>query len=57
VETPPSHEAIAERAHEMWVEKGRPDNSDAAIWLEAEAELVETQSQTPLNPDISIAGP
>jgi hypothetical protein len=53
----PSHESISERAHEMWVEKGRPENCSKAIWLEAEAELVETQSQTPLNPDISIAGP
>jgi hypothetical protein len=57
VDCTPSHESISERAHEMWIEKGRPDNCSTAIWLEAEAELVETRSQTPLNPDISVAGP
>jgi len=34
-----THEAIASRARELWLEQGCPQNRDEAIWLEAEAEL------------------
>lgn len=34
-----THEAIAGRARELWLEQGCPANCDEAIWLEAEAEL------------------
>jgi hypothetical protein len=38
-ERPVTHEAIAERARELWLEHGCPAHCDEAIWLEAEAEL------------------
>ena len=34
-----THEAICERAKELWLEQGCPANCDEALWLEAEAEL------------------
>ncbi len=37
---PVTHDAIANRAHELWAEHGCPKNCDEAIWLEAEAELI-----------------
>lgn len=55
-ESRPSHESIAELAHELWVARGHPDNSATEIWMEAETQLVATQSQIPLRPPISIAG-
>jgi hypothetical protein len=30
---------IRERAHETWVERGRPEGRDVEFWLEAEREL------------------
>jgi hypothetical protein len=56
-ESHPSHEAIAELAHELWVARGHPDDSATEIWMEAETQLVANQSQVPLRPPISIAGP
>ena len=38
-ENVPTHEAIAERARELWHVQGCPTGCDEAIWLEAEAEL------------------
>jgi hypothetical protein len=38
-ETLPTHEEIAERAHALWIERGCPNGSDEANWLEAEREL------------------
>lgn len=35
----PTHEAIAAKAYEIWVAKGRPTGQDAANWAEAEAAL------------------
>jgi hypothetical protein len=28
-----------ERAHELWIERGRPEGRDVEFWLEAEEEL------------------
>ncbi|HQF39521.1 MAG TPA: DUF2934 domain-containing protein [Opitutaceae bacterium] len=36
---PPSHQAIAECAYELWLQHGCPDHLDQAIWLDAEALL------------------
>lgn len=36
----PTHEEISARARQLWLEKGRPEGQDEAIWLEAEGELV-----------------
>jgi hypothetical protein len=33
-------ELIAQRARELWQIRGRPEGQDAAIWLEAEQDLV-----------------
>ncbi|MCB0322845.1 MAG: DUF2934 domain-containing protein [Bdellovibrionales bacterium] len=36
----PAHEAIAQRAFEIWLERGRPHGQDVQHWLEAEQELL-----------------
>jgi hypothetical protein len=36
----PTHEQIAERAHDIWMRNGRPLGLDQANWLEAEAQLM-----------------
>ena len=35
----PSHDEIAERAHTIWIQAGRPDGQDLEHWLQAESEL------------------
>ena len=35
----PTHEQIAARAYEIFVERGRPEGRDLDHWLEAEAQL------------------
>jgi hypothetical protein len=35
----PSHEAIALRAYECWLERGCPDGSPEVDWLRAEQEV------------------
>jgi Protein of unknown function (DUF2934) len=30
---------IRERAHEIWIEQGRPEGRDVEFWLDAEKEL------------------
>lgn len=35
----PSHDEIAECAYELWLQHGRPDHLDQAIWLDAESLL------------------
>jgi len=35
----PSHEQIAERAHELWLKNGGKHGEDQQHWLEAEAQL------------------
>jgi hypothetical protein len=34
-----THEVIASRARELWLDQDCPQDHDAEIWLEAEAEL------------------
>ena len=36
----PSHDAIAKRAYEIYVESGLPDGRDVEFWLKAERELI-----------------
>ena len=38
---PPSHEAIATHAKEIWLTRGCPEGQDNEIWLEAELQLAE----------------
>lgn len=33
------HDAISDRAHEIWRARGCPEGSDVEIWLEAERDL------------------
>ena len=35
----PTHEDISAAAQLLWIERGRPDYEDEAIWLEAERRL------------------
>lgn len=35
----PTHEQIAQRAHELWVKNGSAHGEDQRYWLEAEAQL------------------
>lgn len=39
-----THDQIAERAYQIWVEKGRPTGTDSENWAEAEAQLRELAS-------------
>ncbi|MGA3185614.1 MAG: DUF2934 domain-containing protein [Bryobacteraceae bacterium] len=38
-----SSQEIAERAHQIWIHKGRPANSAEEDWIEAERELHDAQ--------------
>ncbi len=40
----PSREQIAEMAHQIWIEKGRPPGDGTEDWLEAERKLREDGS-------------
>jgi Protein of unknown function (DUF2934) len=33
------HQQTCERAHEIWIERGRPDGRDVEFWLAAEREI------------------
>jgi Protein of unknown function (DUF2934) len=37
----PSTQLIAERAHQIWLEKGRQQGRDLEDWLQAEAEFAQ----------------
>lgn len=52
VEPVVTHEAIASRARELWLEQGCPTNCDEAIWLEAEAELIAIQQHRYRHPHL-----
>jgi Protein of unknown function (DUF2934) len=36
-----AREAIKARAHDLWVQHGRPDGRDVEFWLQAETEMRE----------------
>jgi len=38
------HAAIAAKAYDLWERRGRPENQTEAMWLEAERDLIATQS-------------
>jgi hypothetical protein len=44
--TIPTHEDITSRARSLWIEHGRPENCDDAIWLEAEKQLTAGKSKS-----------
>lgn len=50
-----THELIARRAQELWLELGQPDNQDLAIWLEAEAEIRATRERSFRHPRSPLA--
>jgi uncharacterized protein YaiL (DUF2058 family) len=39
IEIAPARDAVATRAYEIWLERGRPFGCDQDIWFEAEAQL------------------
>ena len=41
---------IRERAHEIWIERGRPEGRDVEFWLAAERELAESKLARPASP-------
>jgi len=41
----PTHDEIALCAHSLWEQLGRPQQQEVAIWLQAETQLRESQSQ------------
>lgn len=43
----PTHEQVAERAHEIWLRKGQPQGQDLEIWLAAETELSPPDAHSP----------
>lgn len=51
---PVSHESIADRAREIWIAQGSPENCDEAIWLEAEAELTAIQQKRYRHPNLQL---
>jgi DUF2934 family protein len=44
--TRPSHAEIARRAAQLWEERGRPNDRDEEIWLQAEQQLLNAQRQS-----------
>jgi len=42
--TPPSQEAIAQRAYSLWEQAGKPAGRDEEFWLRAETELAASVS-------------
>lgn len=42
-ESRPTQEEIAQRAYEIFVQRGRPQGRDLEHWLEAEAQLVSSR--------------
>jgi len=44
---PPLHQAIAERAYQLWELNGCPEEQDVENWLTAERELTGESSDTP----------
>jgi hypothetical protein len=48
----PSHEAIASRAFQLWMQEGQPQGDGERHWLQAEAELKNgsnAKQATPVN--------
>ena len=41
----PTHEEIAQRAYQVFLERGQPEGHDLDHWLEAEAQLKETTTR------------
>jgi hypothetical protein len=39
------HAVIAAKAYDLWERRGRPENQAEATWLEAEHDLIATQSR------------
>ncbi|MEO6569278.1 MAG: DUF2934 domain-containing protein [Opitutaceae bacterium] len=50
---PPTHEAVTQRAQQIWRERGCPEGCDTQIWLEAERQLAMTapSRNAPSNPE------
>ncbi len=44
--TLPTHDAITQRAHEIWQGRGTPAGHDTEIWLEAERQLSTLPAET-----------
>jgi hypothetical protein len=51
----PTHQQIAERAYQIFLERGQPQGHDQEHWLEAEKQLLTQQapSQKPARPQVA----
>jgi hypothetical protein len=47
----PSHDAICQRARDIWLSRGQPLGQDLDIWLEAERELRSSAPASRLDPE------
>lgn len=54
---PPTHEAIARRAHEIWNAQGSPSGGELDHWLEAERELIAAAHGAPAHADAHAPSP
>jgi hypothetical protein len=45
----PSNEEIAELAHQLWDQEGRPEGKSEEFWLKAEAQLRQGVPETDLD--------
>jgi hypothetical protein len=46
----PTHDEIALSAYSLWEQQGRPQNQEVEIWLQAEIQLRQSQSQHGVRP-------
>ncbi len=51
----PTHETVAQRAYQLWQERGCPADCDTEIWLEAERQLSADDSASPPSKATSTA--
>jgi hypothetical protein len=49
------HEAIAVRAYEIWLGRGKPDHQTEEIWLEAECEQVTGRRAAQTDPILPVS--
>ncbi len=49
------HEAIAARAYEIWLSRGKPDHQTEEIWLEAECEQVTGRKAVQADPILPVS--
>ena len=49
----PTHEEVAQRAHQLWQDSGCPDGRDTEFWLDAERQLTAGSAESTANSETS----